>query len=159
LLVTPLGKIALYIDKKEADYTAASWEKDKMCSGLDGRYLLRIRFVPDGREHTISCRIQDYLPSPEDGIESGKRLSLKSFYKNGAKLSIGAKGESDYLWNKIRVSEFDYDTDYLEDGVCYVVLKTTKTTDYIFGLAWLCNYTEKNEVQTWCGADVSLIRE
>ena len=45
---------------------------------------------------------------------------------------------------------------YMEDGVSYLILEETKTTRYVFGIAWIGNVTAENEVQTWYGADPTL---
>ena len=51
---------------------------------------------------------------------------------------------------------YDDDNDYMEDGVSYLILEETKTTRYVFGVAWIENVTAENEVQTWFGADQTL---
>lgn len=96
--------------------------------------------------YEIACRIADRAPSKNDGIESGENLELKSFYNEKAKLSIGTIGD-------IGCSTFDYENEYLDDGVAYLVLQKTKTEKFVFGVAWLNNCTEENDVQTWFGAD------
>lgn len=155
MLTTPLGDIQIYIDDKVIDYTAEKQNAiEKLCPDINGRYCIIIGFVPDGKQHTISCRIRDYVPSENDEIESGERLELKSFYKGKIKLSIGMEGEAGYLLDGTRASEsYDYDNGYLEDGVKYVIMSSTKTKEYIFGVAWIENVTDENDVQTWFGAD------
>ncbi|MDO5292729.1 MAG: hypothetical protein Q4F05_08265 [bacterium] len=158
MLLTPLGKIKILYDNEEIEYKALAIEYDKSCTELDGRYLIRVSFKPDGHRHIISCRIINYTPNTNDDIESGENLELKSFYKEKVKLSIGMEGDTGYFLNGMRLSEYyDYDTEYLHDGVGYVVLETTTTDEYKFGIAWLNNCTEENDVQTWFGADPTLI--
>ncbi len=49
----------------------------------------------------------------------------------------------------IRSSDvYDYDNDYMVDGVSYLILEETKTTRYVFGVAWIENVTAENDVQT-----------
>lgn len=98
----------------------------------------------------------NYISSKEDEIESGERLELKSFYKEKSKLSIGAEGDTGYDSNGIRIASYDYDNEYLNNGLQYVILPETKTTHYTFAIAWLNATNQINEVQTWYGADPTL---
>lgn len=157
-MTTPLGDIEICIDGKSIKYTAQNMGvMDRLCPDVDGRFCIKVEFVPDGERHTISCRIKDHTPSDRDGIESGERLELKSFYKGRSKLSIGMEGETGYCADGIRAFDtYDYDTEYLDDGVQYVIVENTNATTYVFGIAWIENVTDDNEVQTWFGADPTL---
>ncbi len=63
-----------------------------------------------------------------------------------------------YHSNGIRVYGFyDYDNEYYSDGVSYIILESTHTSNYKFGIAWIENYEDANEVQTWFGADTTLM--
>lgn len=157
-LVTPLGEIDILIDGREIEYDFQTVDVDSSCKDVEGRYAIQVSFVPDGREHIISCKIRDYKPSEMDDIESGENLELKSFYNGGAKLSIGMEGDSGYI-NGERISTiYDYDNEYQDDGVDYVILGVTKTQIFTFGIAWIDNCTENNEVQTWFGADPTIMK-
>ncbi len=82
---------------------------------------------------------------------------MKSFYKGHSKLSIGMEGETGYFADGTRAFDtYDYDTEYLEDGVRYVINEDTKTDRYVFGVAWIENVTDDNDVQTWFGADPTM---
>lgn len=97
MLTTPLGDIEIYIDDKKIEYGERNIRiSDKLCPDIDGRYSIEVNFIPDGKIHAISCRIKDYISSKEDGIESGERLELKSFYRDNTKLSIGMEGDAGY---------------------------------------------------------------
>ena len=157
-LVTPLGEIDILIDGREIEYDFQIVDVDSSCKDVEGRYAIQVSFVPDGREHIISCKIRDYKTSEMDDIESGENLELKSFYNGGAKLSIGMEGDSGYI-NGERISTiYDYDNEYQDDGVDYVILGVTKTQIFTFGVAWINNCTENNEVQTWFGADPTIMK-
>ena len=130
---------------------------DKLCPDVYGRFCIKVEFVPDGERHAISCIIKSHIPSDKDGVESGERLELKSFYKGHSKLSIGMEGETGYFADGTRAFDtYDYDTEYLEDGVRYVINEDTKTDRYVFGVAWIENVTDDNDVQTWFGADPTM---
>ena len=130
MLTTPLGDIEIYIDYRKVEYTEKNiGVLDKLCPDVNGRYAIEVDFVPDGKVHTISCKIKGFISSKEDGIESGERLELKSFYGGNTKLSIGMEGDAGYYPDGTRVSDvYDYDNDYMEDGVSYLILEETKTT-------------------------------
>ena len=48
--------------------------------------------------------------------------------------------------------------EYQDDGVDYVILGVTNTQIFTFGVAWINNCTENNEVQTWFGADPTIMK-
>lgn len=158
MLTTPLGCIEIYIDRKRTEFMEKSIEvSDKLCPDLDKRYSIEVNIIPDGKPHVIFCKIKEYTPSKEDKIESGERLELKSFYRENTKLSIGMEGEAGYSSDGIRASAiYDYDNEYTENGVSYLIGEKTKTTKYVFGVAWINNVTKENDVQTWYGADPTL---
>ena len=157
-MTTPLGDIEICIDGKTIKYTAQNMGvMDKLCPDVDGRFCIKVEFVPDGERHAISCIIKSHIPSDKDGVESGEQLALKSFYKGHSKLSIGMEGETGYFADGTRAFDtYDYDTEYLEDGVRYVINEDTKTDRYVFGVAWIENVTDDNDVQTWFGADPTM---
>lgn len=158
MIETPLGHLNFYIDGNPIDCEVNEIENDKSCAKLSGRYYVVIHFEPDGKRHCISCCIDEYTPSEKDSMESGERLELKSFYSESAKLSIGMEGDAGYMPDGRRISEYDYDNDYLENGVQYEILPITKTTKFIFGIAWIDHVNVLNDVQTWYGADPTLIQ-
>lgn len=155
-LLTPLGELFITVDGKLIEYEYRKANLVQSCKDVNGRYIINISFIPDGKPHRISCRITDYIPSKNDGIESGEGLELKSFYNGNAKLSIGMVGDSVYINGK-RIWEYDYDNDYLDDGVEYVILDITETQNFVFGVSWLNNCTEENDIQTWFGADPTIM--
>ncbi|MDO4280536.1 MAG: hypothetical protein Q4C56_02790 [Peptococcaceae bacterium] len=160
MLLTPLGEIEILFDNEEIeyDYTALLCDPSSF-PDLDGRFFIKLNFKPDGKRHTISCRIKGHIPNSNDDIESGENLELKSFYRGTTKLSIGMEGDSGYFIDGTRASDtYDYDNDYLPDGVEYIVLGTTETEEYVFAIAWIDPFTEENEIQTWEGADPYGIR-
>ncbi len=160
MLITPLGIIEVFIDDRKYDYEYEPISLDDCCPSLNGRYKIKVSFMPDGKKHTIACRIKDYSPTKEDSINPGERLELKSFYKGKTKLDIGMSGDIGGLeYYGVKNAEFDYENEYLDDGVEYIVLKVTKTKEYIFGCAWIDNYNDDNEVQSWFGADPFMMKQ
>ena len=160
MLSTPLGDIEIYIDNEKVEYTVKNiGASERLCPDISGRFGIEILYEPDGQQHTISCRIKKYHASSRDEIEPGERLELKSFYRENTKLSIGMEGDAGYYSDGTRDSDvYDYDNDYMEDGVSYLIMEDTKTTKYVFGIAWIDNVTVENDVQTWYGADPTYFR-
>lgn len=124
---TPLGDIEIYIDNEKVEYTVKNIGASKrLCPDISGRFCIEILYEPDGRQHTISCRIKDYLASSRDGIESGERLELKSFYRENTKLSIGMEGDAGYYMKQINTQMIelnntinklaDFQTEILENN-------------------------------------------
>ena len=160
MLSTPLGDIEIYIDNEKVEYTVKNiGASERSCPDISGRFGIEILYEPDGKQHTISCRIKKYHASSRDEIEPGERLELKSFYRENTKLSIGMEGDAGYYSDGTRDSDvYDYDNDYMEDGVSYLIMEDTKTTKYVFGITWIDNVTVENDVQTWYGADPTYFR-
>ena len=165
MLITPFGEIKILVDKNEVPYSVQKGAiNDKLYPNLLGRYQISITFVPDGNEHTIACIFEPNC-TYERCTESGERLECQSFYSDRKyKMSIGIECEAGYI-NGIRVSEeYDYDAEYLINGMSYLILSNTKTERYVFGIAWMDNIDYKDtvdsnnnkEVQTWLGADPTL---
>ena len=152
MIQTPLGNLEIQIDGKSIKYQAALMPIEGAFSELAGRYKIAVSFQPDGKSHTIACKIVAYTPSLLDEEEGGENLECKSFYHDGTKLSLGMKGDMCFL-NGRRMSDYDYDNELLPDGVQYRILPSTQTAVYRFGVAWITGCTEDTAIQTWLGAD------
>ena len=97
--------------------------------------------------------------------EPGERLECQSFYNSrGMKLSIGLECESGFV-DGVRISdEYDYDADYLENGMAFLIGADTKTERYVFGIAWIddvgwddpANHNNNWDSETWYGADPTI---
>ena len=164
MLLTPFGEIKILIDEKPASYSAKEGRKlERLCPHVLGRYQIPIKFIPDGKKHTIACVFEPNC-SYERSQESGERLECQSFYNDcGFKLSIGIECEAGYMDGVSVLDEYDYDTDYLENGMAFLIDANTKTENYTFGIAWIDNVEWNNpiddnsrDVETWYGADPTL---
>ena len=90
MLTTPLGDIEIYIDNEKVEYAVKNiGASERLCPDVRGRFCIEISYEPDGKQHTISCKIKKYHASSRDEIEPGECLELKSFYRENTKLSIG----------------------------------------------------------------------
>lgn len=169
-LVTPFGEISILIDGREVPYTALKGKGiEDLCPDVLGRFQIEVEFVPDGKAHTIACVFAPTC-SYERGHESGEHLECQGFYNdNRFKMSIGTTDGfpyafAAYAFSGIDISTDDYDTDYLENGMAYLILPDTKIREYTFGISWIDDvgwndpfgYRNEREVQTWYGADPNL---
>ena len=160
-LKTPFGEIEILIDGKPFSYSVQEGGKlDVLCPHILGRYQITIHFVPDGKEHIIACVFDancKYKRTPE----SGERLECQSFYNDCRyKMSIGVECEAEYTGGARISDEYDYDAEYLKNGMSYIVLPDTKTEQYVFALAGIDGVgwddpiaDNKRDVETWFGAD------
>lgn len=161
-ILTPFGEIKILIDDEPVDYFAQEGRKlDFMCPDVLGRFQIKVQFIPDGKEHTIACIFESNSPYNRSH-ERGERLECQGFYNNQRfKMSIGVECDNDYI-DEIRLSNiYDYDTDYLENGMAYIILPNTKTEQYTFGVSWIddvgwddiIDNQNDRDTQTWFGAD------
>lgn len=165
-LNTPFGLVKITIDDKEIEYEVREGRKlEYICPDVMGRYHIEINFKPDGKKHVIKCTIDEGRIAYSDW-ETSENLECKAFYNNNReKLSIGLYGEAWGYINGVLVDcDNDYDIDYLDNGMSYIILESTKTEDYVFGICWIddVGYDEESieddverETQTWFGADPS----
>ena len=165
MLLTPFGEIRILIDEKSVPYIAQEGRKlEGLCPRVLGRYQIDVRFIPDGKEHTIACIFESDC-SYQRAPESGERLECQSFYNASRfKLSIGLECEAGYIDSVRATNEYDYDADYLENGMTFLIDANTKTEHYTFGIAWIDNVewddptgeSSDRDVETWYGADPTL---
>ncbi len=165
-LITPFGEIEIKIDGQLIDYNAKEGRKiEALCPDVIGRYQICVDIPQDKKKHRVTCTFLscgDY----ESTTEGGERLECNSFYNSkGIKMSIGLEGEAWSISDSVISEEYgyDYDIEYLEKGMSYIILETTKTSSYIFGIAWIDGVSwsnlqedETRGVQTWFGADPTL---
>ena len=163
-ILTPFGEIKILIDGQPVPYFAQEGRKqDILCPHILGRYQITVTFIPDGEEHIIACVFESNC-SYERTPESGERLECQSFYNDlRFKMSIGLECEAGDIGGIRASDEYDYDADYLENGMSYMIEANTKTERYVFGIAWIDNVgwddpIDENErdIETWYGADPSL---
>ena len=163
-LETPFGVISILIDGTTVPYDAIEGPPDSVLwPEILGIYHITVNYQPDGKEHNIACIFTPSC-SYNRGPESGERLECQSFYNDqGFKMSIGTECESWYIDGKRFSRDYDYDVDYLENGMAYVILPETKTNNYVFGIAWVEGVSWDNptddeldrSTQTWYAADPS----
>ena len=164
-IITPFGEIKIMIDGNSSPYSAQKGSKlNGLCPRVLGRYQITVQFIPDGHEHKIACVFEptcQYKSTPE----SGERLECQSFYNDSRiKMSIGLECEAGYIGGEHSSGEYDYDTEYLENGMAYFIKAYTKAEKYVFGIAWIndvgwndpINNEDNRDIETWFGADPTI---
>ena len=59
------------------------------------------------------------------------------------------EGDTGYYPDGTRINNYyDYDNNYFDNGVSYQILQNTRTNQFVFGIAWIDNPKQDNEVQT-----------
>lgn len=158
-LITPLGSIRIYDNDIEIEYKAIKLNNDSVLfPNINGRYKIEVEYESDNLPHLICCII-DAMDSDktEFSSESGERLECQAFYQGNIKLSIGIECDTGYFNTGERIGNYDYDSIYLNNGIGYSILPTTKSHILIFGIAWINKCNDENDVQTWYGADPTIM--
>lgn len=78
----------------------------------------------------------------ESDREPVERFECKSFFSNNIKLSLGIEGDVEYYNDYETEDGYDYYGGYVEHGIQYDILPSTKTQKYVFGIAWIDNPNE-----------------
>lgn len=152
MLLTTLGAIKLFVNDEELGFTAKKLDVGMHCQDVNGRYLIQYDYTSEIKKNQV---IKCCIPSIDvkGDSESGERLEAISFYQNDIKLTIGVDGEfSDFP------KDIDYSGDYLNNGIQYETYNTTANRKFYFGVFWIQPLTEENDVQTWFGADPTLMQ-
>lgn len=158
-LITPLGSVVIYKDDCKVKYSAIKLDNDSVLfPNIDGRYRIIIEYESDNLPHCICCVIEDLDHIKTNHYpESGERLECQAFYRDKVKLSIGIECDTGYFDTGERIGNYDYDSIYLDNGIGYNILSTTKSHVLVFGIAWINECTDENDVQTWYGADPTIM--
>lgn len=164
---TPFGELNIMIDGRTIEYTAQKGLiDDRLWPDVICRYQIAVRYTPDGNEHRLSC-VFSPICSYEKEIESGERLECQSFYSSKRiKMSIGLECEAGYINGDRASDEYDYDADYLDNGMAYIIMPETNTDNYVFGIAWIndvgwddpVDEEHNRSIQTWFAADPTYVR-
>ena len=145
VLETNLGKIVITFDGKTTAFSVCPIENKRLFPDVNGAFLLKYDYANDGKAHTLRCFLEGC------GVtgcpESGEDLEAISFYSQGAKLTIGCKG--DFGWPE----KYDYSGAYLSNGLEIEIAPHTQSKTFLFAAAWLAHCTAETETQTWLAAD------
>lgn len=150
-LSTPIGLIELLLDDEPVSFSHISIEpNEKLFPDVDAAHRLTYDYVSDGKTHILSFKIKDC--NLEANPETGELLEAVSFYKDKCKLTLGCIASfGDY-----EDYHLDYDGSLCSDGMEIYITTTTKSQTFKFGVCWIKECTDNNDVQTWYGADPSV---
>ena len=150
-LYTPMGFVELLMDGRPVSFLDLSIDPDeKRFPDVDATHRLAYEYEADGRSHTLHFRIKDC--KLEANPETGELLEAVSFYKENEKITLGCTASfGDY-----EDYNLDYDGSICGDGMELYIAATTKSQTFKFGVCWIKECTDENDVQTWYGADPSI---
>lgn len=154
MLETPFGKIEMSFDGVPCEYKPVPVIKNEVLyPDVNEVYLLPFDFYSDGRKHILKCELcgNDIRAYPE----TGERLEAVAVYLNGGKLNIGIEGDFDL----IEEYGYDFGGNLTKRGVEIYIDENTCSRRFMFGIAWLLNCTDENDVQTWFAADPTITFE
>ena len=159
---TPLGEISICFDGELVDFKCVpmpdAWP------GVEHAYYLEYDYISDNAPHTLKCLLNN--DSTESGPGSGESFESIALYGDDVKMNIGINASfGDY-----HDYGYDYDGCYLfklmngvqydpECGLEINILKETTSKTFIFGVAWIFNYTDENEYLPWYAAEPNGPRE
>ena len=154
MLKTPFGNVNVLFDSKAANITVQklSLKADRICTDIEYTYFLSYEYQSDNAAHTLTCTLDRSDISGD--AESGEHLDAISFYIGGGKLTIGCTSD----FGTLREGDFDFDGEYLKNGLRICIFPNTESRTFTFGVSWLLNATSDNEIQTWFASDPSIYR-
>ena len=143
MLITPLGKIKIYVDGIPADYQAIEYAFDRPpCKEQPVAGCYRIEVSVQGRRN-ISCVAELECSEIPNTGGSGESYLNAEFVKDNLILTIGMEDDNP-AFTSVR-------TEYgLE---CYL-LKPMESIK--FGIAWATDYEGSYDVRTWYAADPTI---
>lgn len=149
-LSTPFGSVELLLDDKPVIFNHRSIEpNERLFPDVEAAHRLNYDFVADGNAHTLSFKIKECILKGEP--ETGELLEAVSFYKDNNKITLGCTASfGDY-----KDYNLDYDGTLCADGIEIYIATNTKSQTFKFGVCWIKECTDKNDEQTWYGADSS----
>ena len=153
MLATPFGFIKMYLDGQPVQFDHIAIAPQGPFSNTDGCFLMHFRYESDGRIHTLECVIDGVFK--EAFPESGERQECMSFYTESGKLSLWCEASFyDY-----KDYGYDFDGDYQSDGISITIFPKTQSQIFYFATSWLLSCDEKNDHQTWYGADAWCLKQ
>lgn len=151
VLATPVGSVELLLDGEQVSFRSFSIEpNEKWFPDVDETYRLMYDFVSDGKSHILYFRIKEC--KLEANPETGELLEAVSFYKEKCKITLGCIAS----FGDCEDYDLDYDGRLCDDGMKIYISETTKSQTFKFGVCWIKECTDENDVQTWYGADPSI---
>ncbi|MCL2212498.1 MAG: hypothetical protein FWB93_01520 [Oscillospiraceae bacterium] len=150
MLHTPFGEIFVKLNDKSILYQAEKLKNIDMGSrGLpifevDGRYKIIIDISDMKTPLSLAVEFASTVKFHDSGIDSGERLSLKTWENGTLMFSIGTEDD-------IKGT----DIEYLECGIKVIVDKNS-LDKIAFGIAWRYIESKKEELYTWFAADPTI---
>lgn len=149
MIETPFGNIDIFFDSKPANFIIqkSQTSKDRLYPDIEYAYLISYKYISDNKEHLLTCSFNKDNVNGE--TESGEHFEAISFYIGNGKITLGCTGD----FGVPKEENFDYDGEYSENGLEVYISPHTKSQTFTFGVSWLLNVTNDNDVQTWFASD------
>lgn len=150
-LSTPMGSVELLLDGEPVSFRNLSIEpNERLFPDVDATHRLTYDFVSDGKPHSLYLKIKDCKLKANP--ETGEMLEAVSFYKDNRKMTLGCSA----AFGNCEKCNLDYNGSLCADGLEIHISETTKSQTFKFGVCWIKECTDENDVQTWYGADPSI---
>lgn len=141
MLLTPFGEIVIICDGKEVFYDAKQhkYNNRSLTTPVDTCY----RISDLSAKESIICLVKNLDKSIKNTGGSGENYLDSEFINDNCILTIGVQDEHP-----------SYDVGRLYNGLKINILKPVD--DITFGIAWVNDYTGKDDIRTWLAADPTL---
>lgn len=150
---TPFGEVLVTLDGKPVPVTAIpAARNERVWPQVEDAWLLKCDYARDGKRHRLCCVLD--AQADERREEGGERLEMTSLYCGNGKLSIGVEGD----FCEPPTFPYDYGGRNLPNGVEIEIREETADRAFLFGVAWLRNCAQENDLQTWFAADPTVTK-
>lgn len=155
-VATPLGNVALWLDGEPCEpdgiWQEPCFSRYAKDHPVDGNMRLSHRHEPDGRAHTLECRLTP-TSDCEGFSASGERLEATQVEGGACILVIAV--EYDFEDEAQGPGEYQYDYRATADGLAATVElpEDAKAQPIVFGVAWVAEASDDNKDNPWLVAD------
>ena len=150
-LETPFGIVEILFDDVFVQFNCQDiGPNSRLFPDVNGAFRIFVDVELDGEEHRLKMKIRNC--DVRGDVENGELFESLAFYSGVGKLTLGCYasfGDCDEFG-------LDYDGSLCSDGIEIYISASTRTSTFKFGVCWLDECTDENEVQTWFGADPSI---
>lgn len=145
-IITPFGRVSMLLDGREVEFDCEKRAPHpNLFPDVDGVYRIAVNVRHHWKTRELKLQLTPIRPCETDN-DSDERLECIAIYSGTWKMSMGCYDPFD--------GDQDYDVGHgKEPRLTTVIFPTTKTERFEFGVCWINNVTEENEIQTLNGAD------
>lgn len=153
MLNTTFGGISIFLDGSPLEYQYHQLATGVRFPDLNGRYGVIIELKPDGKDHILGCRIDNFV-SNSIQFDNDRKIKIASFYSEQGIISLGiVKGVELFGIGDWFDCYFDFDAGLYDNGICYHIECLSRTTQLYFGISWTDNFISSAVFQSKEGAN------